>query len=402
MKRWLIVTCFLLAVLIGYSQRIPRFKKGDWTGKLMIQNGIKTLPFKFTVDHSSFHIHNGVEQVSLDNPIKLNDSLIFKFPTFNSELVLKNVSKTRLKGFWVNKNKNTRIPCEITYGYVHRFPVNESRKTVNLNGKWEVTFDEGTKNSYKGQAILNQKLARLTGTIRTETGDFKYLEGNVCGDSIFLSRFDGAHVMLMEGKIENGRINGILYSGNSGKSTYNSQFNEKFELTHPDSLTHVISSDPLHFQFKDLSGSFYDYPNASTKGKVVIIELMGSWCPNCLDEAYFLKEVYTSYSREEVEIISVAYEVGEQFEQFSEKASRMSTKLHIPYTVLIGGKASKQVASEQFPMLNRVMSFPTTLVIDKKGAIRKVHTGFNGPATGNYYTEFKKEMTVFINQLLAE
>ncbi len=402
MKRWLIVNCFLLTVIICYSQGTTRLKKGDWTGKLMIQNGLKTLPFKLTICKDSFYIHNGAERVNLDSPIKRNDSLIFKFPTFTSELVLKNKSKTRLTGYWMNKNKNMRIPCEITYGYVHRFPISKSLKTINLNRKWEVTFDEVTKNSYKGQAILNQKLSRITGTIRTETGDFKYLEGNISGDSVFLSRFDGAHVMLIEGKTENNRITGFLYSGNSGKSTFNSRFNETFELTHPDSLTHVISSEPLQFQFKDISGNFYNYPNASTKGKVVIIELMGSWCPNCLDEAHYLKEVYNSYSREEVEIISVAYEVGEQFEQFREKVSKMSTKLTIPYTVLIGGKASKQLANQHFPMLNHVMSFPTTLIIDTKGSIRKVHTGFNGPATGNYYTDFKKEMTLFINQLLAE
>jgi hypothetical protein len=134
------------------------------------------------------------------------------------------MSKTHLKGYWMNKNKNVRIPCEINYGYIHRFTVNESKKTVNLNGKWEVTFDEGTINSYKGQALLNQNLSRITGTIRTETGDFKYLEGNISGDSVFLSRFDGAHVMLMEGRTENNRITGVLYSGNSGKSTFYSQF----------------------------------------------------------------------------------------------------------------------------------------------------------------------------------
>ena len=135
MKRCLIVNCFLFSVLIGYSQGIPRLKKGDWTGKLMIQNGVKTLPFKLTITHNSFHINNGAELVGLDNPIKRSDSLIFKFPTYNSELVMRTMSKTHLKGYWMNKNKNVRIPCEINYGYVHRFAVNESKKTVNLDRK---------------------------------------------------------------------------------------------------------------------------------------------------------------------------------------------------------------------------------------------------------------------------
>lgn len=402
MKSWLLFYCVSFVLTSGISQGIPAVKNGEWTGKLMVQNGKQTLPFKITIANQKFIIHNASEEVLLELGEKKGDSLVLLFPTFNSQLVLKPNTKKQMTGYWINKNRNSKIPCELNYGYVHRFSVKKQDSNEILNGKWEVTFDKGTQNSYKGQAIINQKLSSITGTIRTETGDFKFLEGNISGDSLYLSRFDGAHVLLIKGKVENGIVNGTLYSGASSTSTFEATFNPSFELTHPDSLTYVQSTIPLELHLKDIYGNLYAYPNSRTDGKVVIIELMGSWCPNCLDEAYFLKELHTNYSAEKLEIISVAYEVGDLFDQQVEKVTRMKSKLDLPFTMVIGGKASKQLASQQFPMLNQVISFPTTLIIDKKGIIRKVHTGFNGPATGDYYINFKKETFLFIDQLIAE
>ena len=402
MKSWLLFFCVFFVLTNGWSQRFPRIKNGEWTGKLMIQNGKQTLPFKLTVTDQKFTTHNASEDISLEQGEKKGDSIVLLFPTFNSQLVLKPNSTKQMTGYWINKNKNSKIPCQLNYGYVHRFPITRQNVNEKLSGKWEVTFDKGSKTSYKGQAIINQTLSCITGTIRTETGDFKFLEGNVNSDSIYLSRFDGAHVLLILGKLQGNVINGLLYSGAISTSTFEANLNPSFELIHPDSLTYVDLSIPLEIKLNDINGNLYTYPNASTNGKVVIIELMGSWCPNCLDEAYFLKELYSNYPSEKLEIISVAYEIGDQFEQQVEKVNRMRTKLNLPYTIVIGGKASKQLASQQFPMLNQVMSFPTTLILDKKGVIRKVHTGFNGPATGDYYINFKKETTLFIDQLLTE
>ena len=53
-------------------------------------------------------------------------------------------------------------------------------------------------------------------------------------------------------------------------------------------------------------------------------------------------------------------------------------------------------------MLNHVLSYPTTIFIDKKGVVRKIHTGFNGPATGEKYTEFKTEFEGFVGELIDE
>jgi len=52
--------------------------------------------------------------------------------------------------------------------------------------------------------------------------------------------------------------------------------------------------------------------------------------------------------------------------------------------------------------LRRHVEIVRHLIIDKKGKVRKIHTGFNGPATGDKYTEFKQEFEGFVSELLSE
>ncbi len=72
------------------------------------------------------------------------------------------------------------------------------------------------------------------------------------------------------------------------------------------------------------------------------------------------------------------------------------------YELLVAGSSDKGKASETLPMLNEVIAYPTMNVLDRSGAVRRVHAGFDGPGTGEKYHEFRREFTAFIEQLLAE
>jgi hypothetical protein len=52
-------------------------------------------------------------------------------------------------------------------------------------------------------------------------------------------------------------------------------------------------------------------------------------------------------------------------------------------------------------MLNQIVSYPTMIFIDKFGEVRRIHTGFSGPATSTY-EDFKADFNLFINELLNE
>ncbi len=82
---------------------------------------------------------------------------------------------------------------------------------------------------------------------------------------------------------------------------------------------------------------------------------------------------------------------------------RLKKRFNVQYEILIaGGSPDKKMASESMPLLNRISSFPTTLFIDKQGEVRKIHTGFSGPATGKYYDEFVTSTTGLVEKLLKE
>ena len=134
------------------------------------------------------------------------------------------------------------------------------------------------------------------------------------------------------------------------------------------------------------------------------MQLFGTWCPNCLDESKFYTKYYNENRYEDLEIIALAFEYAKTSEVAFKNIKRLKDKIGITYPVLLAqtGSSSKVKAQEKLPMLNHVLSYPTSIFIDKKGDVRKIHTGFNGPATGDKYTEFKEEFDVFVKELLAE
>ena len=140
------------------------------------------------------------------------------------------------------------------------------------------------------------------------------------------------------------------------------------------------------------------------KDKVTVVQIMGSWCPNCLDESKYFKEYLSQNASEEVQFVALAFEYAPTQERAMQRVKNLKERLQLPYPLLLAqfGTKDKVKANEKLPMLNHVLSYPTTIVIDKKGTVRKIHTGFNGPATGQAYLDFKKEFEGLLTQLSAE
>lgn len=387
---------------------LPVLKNGSWTGKLQL-NTTTNLPFEFLVSGKKksqiFTIINGEETIVLEKGKIMRDSIHYVFPAYNSELVIRKKNKRNLKGYWINYNKGNSytIPFTASYGFKTRFPVKKEVTYPYIDGNWEATFDPGTADSSKALGIFHQKENRANGTFLTETGDFRYLEGNVTADSLYLSCFDGSHAYLVTSKINGDSMSGLFYSGNHWVEKWSARCNDTFQLNNPDSLTYVVDeSKPFTFTLKDLTNADFVFPNDNYIDKVTIIQIMGTWCPNCMDETKYFKEIYSKYHSSGLEIISVAYEVGNSFEDYVFKINRLKERYNLDYQFLIGGSANKSLASEQFNMLNEIISFPTAIFIDKKGQVRRVHTGFNGPGTGQYYIDYTLETDIFIQKLLNE
>jgi thiol-disulfide isomerase/thioredoxin len=137
------------------------------------------------------------------------------------------------------------------------------------------------------------------------------------------------------------------------------------------------------------------------RGKVLIVALAGSWCPNCHDEAAFLEPFYREYRAKGVEVVSLMFEYFGDFPRAAEATERFRKHYGIDYTTLIAGISNKDDASKRLPMLDRVIAYPTTIFIDRTGHVNKIHTGFSGPGTGAHYDALVHEFRAEVDHLLA-
>ncbi len=392
--------CYLLSA---------QLKPGEYRGILLLDsiNNIE-LPFTFEVPAKSkkpeLIIKNADEKIIVTEITFKGDSVLFKMPVFDTEFRAKK-NGDDLTGVWINHYRKDKriVPFTAKYGQGLRFPSAPGKGIPLFEGKWETIFSPGTPDSSKAIGIFKhlEQTDFIYGTFLTETGDYRFLEGVRKGNEILLSCFDGSHAFLFKGKLKDEKIYGTFYSGMHWKENWVAIKNENASLRNPDEITFVKNkNEKLSFTFPNTEKKNVSLSDPKFKNKAIIIQAMGSWCPNCMDESKYLAELYKKYKGQGLEIIALAFERTSDFETAKKQVNRFKNKLGITYEVLITQQMGKQKASETLSVLNEIISFPTTLFLNKNHEIVRVHTGFNGPATGNKYEEFKEKTEALINQLI--
>jgi thiol-disulfide isomerase/thioredoxin len=376
-----------------------------WRGVIEMQG--QELPFTFDLEKKGnaykVIIHNADERLELDEVTTLGDSLIIVMHIFDSELRVKH-SEDSLKGYFIkNYEKNFKLPFTAVRGQSFRFANADVDPTVNYSGRWATWF---TNESDTTQAvgIFEQDGNRVTGTFLTTTGDYRYLEGNVVSDQLRLSVFDGNHAFLFNAyKSADGKLSGEFLSGRNWSQFWEGERDDNAELPAPETLTYLKKGyKTIDFSFPGLDGKNISLKDDAFKDKVVIIQLFGTWCPNCMDETKFLTEWYRENKDRGVEIIALAYEAKDDFNYAVSRIQKMKEKIGPEYTFVVAGTRDKAMASETLPMLNKVLAFPTTIFIGKDGNVKKIETGFTGPGTLFYYDQLVQRFNETVNELLAE
>jgi len=347
------------------------------------------------IDH--LKVNNGTEVIKVTEVTHNEDSVTFKMPLFDNEFrgLFKN---NLLFGDWYNyaKGKDYKLPLEANLS--QNLP--KKKVDVFLEGKWQTTFKKGTEDEYEAIAEFKQDGNLLSGTFLTETGDYRFLSGKLTNSQFYVSAFDGAHAFHFEGELINSVITGTFYSGNHYKADFEAVRDNEASLGDPNTLTYLKEGyDKIEFTFKNEHGDSISLSDKKYKDKVVIVQILGTWCPNCMDESRLYANLYNQYKGEGLEIIGLAFETSKDEAKVFENLKRYKKQLGINYEILWAGKASKKYAAEVLPALNHVMSFPTSIFIDKEGKIQRIHTGFNGPATSKYET-YVSELNVFLKELL--
>lgn len=400
------ILAFFVLALVVFSCSKPELKTGPWRGTLEIQG--KELPFNFRIaeDFSKgydAYLKNAGEELLLDEVTISGDSVNMVLHVFDAQLRAA-VEGNTLNGFFtLNYNPGYKVPFHATFGDEYRFkPTDTTANATNFSGKYKVVFVNETDTT-QAIGIVNQSGNYATGSFLTPTGDYRYLEGGVFNDTLFLSTFDGNHAYLFKAVKNDSLLTGDYWAGKSYHQSWTGIKNENASLPDAESLTYLKPGyETLDFKFPDLNGKPVTLKDDRFKNKVVVLQLFGTWCPNCMDETKYLSLWYDNNKNRGVEVLGLAFERKPDFNYARDRVNKMKAKWGVNYDFVIAGVDDKIKAAEALPALNTIVAFPTTIFIGKDGNVKHIHTGFEGPGTGVYHERWKERFNEIINELLTE
>jgi peroxiredoxin len=408
-SNWVVILFVLITLLFSCGEKAGEksLNEGIWRGVFQVKDG--EIPFNFSVERDAkgtplVSLLNSEDVFRLDDVYWVGDSLVIPVEIFNSYLIGKPEGDD-FNGFLKRKEgsgSGTPFIASNHQDFRFEFSSNQST-TATVDGKWALRIIRSNGEPNETLGVFQQKDNEVTGSILTTTGDYRFLQGVVDGDSLKLSSFNGSSPMLFKARIDSGQdLSGVLVNA-GGVTKVTGKKDDSATLADPYSITFLKEGyDKLEFTFPDLRGNPVSLTDPKYQDKVVVVNLMGSWCPNCLDEATYLAPWYKENWHRGVEIIALSFERQDDLEYAKERLEKFIKRLDVDYDILFAGKSDKNSAAEKLPALNTVFSFPTTIIIDKTGKVRKIHTGFYGPATGVYFDEFVTDFNQTIDELLVE
>lgn len=400
MRRFLkvLVACFCTLVFAGGCEDIPEYDsdlQGYWVGQM--NTGTGDIPFRFVLTDTSLILVNGEEKVLLTKKSATGDTLRWAFPHYSGEMAIHGLQKDSLWGAW----NNSSLPNnQFTFHAIAAPKPSDDLVSTEYSSFYNVFFNNGVK----AFGTFNFSDSISTGTFLTETGDYRFLQGQMDNGNFWLSTFDGDHLYLAEGTLrDSGIVTGKFFSRNKEPIPWTGIESAKNHLGHPDSLTTLTASrDQFEFSVLNFQGERVIFDATDFHDNVTIVSLFGSWCPNCHDELRFHRDLLNELDHTNLQFIPVAFERDKNITEANKAVKRVFKAFDILSEPYYGGTASKSEAVKVFPMLDQVRAFPTTIVIDKNGKVRKIHTGFSGPGTGSFYENHKTETTSLLRELLRE
>lgn len=399
------------AIVVAQSNN--RLFQGSWRGELHRKDD-KLVVFAFDLKKTgtqwSIVIRNDKERIPLKNVQVKGDSVSFEMPVFESAFKTVLQPDGSLRGIWYKGTAQQTQQWLFTAmpGRNSRFDNIDGKAAVNVSGRWMLSISRPPDTQTRPAiAEWKQTGQYLSGTILAPSGDYRYLEGTVTGNRFFLSTFDGAHAYRFEGYVgKEGNIDSAwFFSGYAGVEVFTGFRDANAKL--PDVGNVPVLKEgrqSISFSGKDLEGKMVYSADPRFSGKVVVVQLMGSWCPNCMDETRFLSDFYKKNHQRGIEMVALAYENSTDFERSKRSVEKFRERYAVDYPMLITGVwVNDSLRTEKtIPEITPIKAFPTTIFIGKDGKVKHIETGFSGPGTGPYYDLYRKAFIARIERLLAE
>jgi thiol-disulfide isomerase/thioredoxin len=395
--------CAIVALLVisapGMAEALDAPPSGLWDAGIVV-NGV-LVPFRFELtlsgENASGAFFNGDERVRSSAGTYRGDSLGLTFAHYASSLQAQ-WHDGSLTGAYARNGQ----PGYAFQARPHASAAAVSGKVPTIAGQWEIAV-----NNPKGEAawrlFVRQSGAEVTASILRVDGDTGALAGSYRDGKFVLSHFSGARPLLLELTPHADGSLSLVQNGSMHYTAVKSSQARAKNLPQPADPSRWTSvkdpTQPLRFSGQDLNGRTVTESDPRFKGKVVLVNIMGSWCPNCHDEAPFLEELYRTYKGRGLEVVALSFEDSEQLKNPTRLRAFIAA-YGIDYTVLLGGEPSK--LSAKLPQAVNLNTWPATFFVARSGLVQGTHAGFAGKATGAAHEQLKTELRATIERLLAQ
>ena len=406
----------LATILAGCS--IPTMAEpvsiaGLWDA-VIVANDVE-VPFRFEIASNgptaSGSFFEGDRKIGSTSGSYADGELTLEYDFLNTTLRVK-LQGDELVGTYQNKRANAK-PQALR---MRRFaPVTLDADDVPaLEGTWEMrrTADEVTapRDTRTWHVFLRQSGGEVSGSILRIDGDTGTLSGRWSRGKLTLSHFAGERPNLFEATRNSDGTLAVTLNGTAHYLVVRSGDARAKGIPEPPDPTRYTSvTDPtaaFRFQFPDLAGNLVSNTDAQFLGKVVLLSIGGSWCPNCHDEAPFLSELYREFHGRGLEIVGLMFENDPDPKVARPRVQTFVKRYSVEYPMLIAGSMqaspTSKTISEALPQLVNFGAYPTTIFLGRDGRVRSLHAGFASPATGAEHTRLKQEMRELVERLLAE
>lgn len=402
----LAVACFL----VSCAERAVEPSIGRWRAWLDSPGG--ELPFgielETTADGLAASVLNGVERIPVARFETTGTEVVFSFEPYDSTIrATLSEDGRRLDGEWrktTGAETESQLPFHALAGSLPRFPRAQTDRasggSARLDGRWAVNFSSSDEPAVG--LIQSRRDGSVWGTFMTTTGDYRYLAGTLDGARLRLSCFDGAHAFLFDAQITaDDVLEGDFWSRDSWHESWTAHRDPQAELPDAFGLTTWVEGGELsRLVFPDLTGRLRSLDDPEFAGRARIVEIFGSWCPNCNDATRFLVELDQRYRDQGLSILGLAFEMTGDFERDAAQVRRYAEHHDVEFPLLVAGTSDKAMASASLPLIDEVRSYPTTIFLDRSNRIRAVHQGYTGPATGESNAELRRKFESLIEELL--
>ncbi len=366
------------------------------------------LPFGLEIereqDQDIAWLVNGPERVRVSEVSIDGDRVSMQMPGYPHRLEA-TLSDGRLSGevlFMRPGGETLRVRLIAERDKPWRFFPDSPGQASDFSGRWALDFtNPETGRQRSAIAVLSQQDGEVNGTVLRNSGDERYLAGQVRGNTLMLSRFDGGSAILYLARIDDaGGIEGEYRGASGAFDRFTGRRDATAELEEEGLMSIREDGEKLAFSFPDLDGNPVSLADERFRDKVVIVTIGGTWCPNCHDEAVFLREFLAGRRERGLEVVQLMFEYTDDPAEARALARGFAKEYRIDYPVLVAGSYGD--VSKALPIIEKFYAYPTMLVLDRQGNVVHTHTGFSGPATGEAYTRFAAEFGVLMDGLLEE